>query len=256
VRASALIAALDDATRRAWLAARGAYRPGSSAADVEAGLATLFVGDPSAILCALQHDTAALAQLFRALAPSRRWPGRAEALLACARAVGAPLPASEYQLPEDALESLVARVRRAHGRRLQVRANGRHKGRVGDAVERLLCGRTLRGSSRAADHPAAEIKSVPVAGDRVVERVKLGVVSARSDPLAKCDRVLFVFVERRGADHFVRGHSVVEFDRERWRALWEQGFLVETAAGSPRHPARGLYLTPRWFRRQRLWPPA
>jgi hypothetical protein len=109
---------------------------------------------------------------------------------------------------------------------------------------------------KLADHAAAEIKSVPVSGDRVIERVKLGVLSATSDPLAKCDRVLFVFVEQRGDDHFVRGHQLVDLDRNRFAAMWRDGFLVETAAGSPRFPARGLYLTPKWFRSEGLWPTA
>ncbi len=107
---------------------------------------------------------------------------------------------------------------------------------------------------KTSDHAAAEIKSVPVSGEQVVERVKLGVVSERSNPLAKCDRVLFVFVEERGDDHFVRGFATASFDRTRWEAMWRDGHLVETAAGSPRHPARGLYLLPRWFRAAGLWP--
>jgi hypothetical protein len=138
------------------------------------------------------------------------------------------------------------------GARVPVRGAAGHKGRVGDGVERLLLGR--RPSGRGSDHPAAEIKSVPVSGDRVIERVKLGVLSPRSNPLYKCDRVLFVFVEQRGRDHFVRGHHLVDFDRERWWGMWRDGFLVETAAGSPERPARGLYLTPRWFYAQRIWP--
>jgi hypothetical protein len=121
-------------------------------------------------------------------------------------------------------------------------------------VERLLVGHKRAG--QGSDHPAAEIKSVPVRGHRILERVKLGVVHATHDPLAKCARVLFVFVERRGRDHFVRGHQLVEFDHARWAAMWRERFLVETAAGSPARPARGLYLVPKWFYKERLWPPS
>jgi hypothetical protein len=261
-----LIAALSDAQRRMLLAAAGAYRIGAPPDDVMRALGAL---GPDALVAAAQTDAAVLAALWPAALAAVpcavvRYPGRAEALLAVARALGRPLPAAEYALPEDALESLVDRARRARGQKLVVRGAPGHKGRVGDAVERLLVGaraparpeRSAGRAARLADHAAAEIKSVPVSGDRVVERVKLGVVSARSNPLAKCDRVLFVFVEQRGADYFIRDHRVVDFDRERWRAMWDRGFLVETAAGSPRHPARGLYLTPGWFRHERMWPPA
>jgi len=88
----------------------------------------------------------------------------------------------------------------------------------------------------------------------VVERVKLGVLSPRSNPLAKCDRILFVFVEQRGDDFFVAGHHAREFSFETWTQMWRDGWIVETAAGSPERPARGLYLVPRWFRTQRIWP--
>jgi hypothetical protein len=125
---------------------------------------------------------------------------------------------------------------------------------VGDGVERLLVGKRARG--RAADHAAAEIKSVPVSGDRVIERVKLGMVSARSNPLDKCGRVLFVFVERRGRDHFVRGHRLWDFTQGDFDALWRDGWLVETAAGTTEQRRKGLYLVPRWFRTRGLWPPA
>ena len=107
----------------------------------------------------------------------------------------------------------------------------------------------------AADHPAAEIKSVPVAGDGVVERVKLGVVSPRSNPLAKCDRILFVFVEQRGDDFFVAGHHARDFDvRRRGRDVArrldrrDRGRLAGAAG------ARLVPDVPRWFRAQRIWP--
>jgi len=130
---------------------------------------------------------------------------------------------------------------------------------VGDGVERLLLG--ARPKHQGADHPAAEIKSVPVLGPRIVERVKLGVVHEHHNPLDKCDRILFIFVEQRGRDHFVRGHAVEEFDWERWERIWAVGRkderpqqLIETAAGSSRRPARGLYLTPHFFYDHALWP--
>src|SRR5205085_1953863 len=141
----------------------------------------------------------------------RAYPGRSEAVLAIARALGVRLPEDEYALPEDDLSFLIDRVRAARGSRLRVRGARGHKGRVGDAVERLLVGGRVPG--KTADHPAAEIKSVPVSGDRVLERVKLGVISPTSNPLDKCARVLFVFVEQRGDDHFVRGHSLREFSQ-------------------------------------------
>jgi hypothetical protein len=206
-------------------------------------------------LVAIQHDHAALARLWRertgdADAP---YPGRAEALLAVARALGRPLPPSEYVLPEHTLEWLLERAAKIRGRKVPLRGAAGHKGRVGDGIERLLFGGKVAG--RAADHPAAEVKSVPVAGDAVVERVKLGVLSPRSDPLAKCDRILFVFVEPRGADFFVVGHHAHAFDFATWTAMWQEGWIVETAAGSPERPARGLYLVPRWFRARGIWPP-
>ena len=70
-------------------------------------------------------------------------------------------------------------------------------------------------------------------------------LSPRSNPLAKCDRILFVFVEQRGDDFFVAGHHAHEFYvRRRGRSMWRDGWIVETAAGSPERPARGLYLVP------------
>jgi len=248
----ALIAALSDGERRCLLAERGAYRIGADSGAIVQSLRAL---DGGAWIAALQHNSRALASAWRALANARAWPGRAEALLAIARALGTRLPDSEYRLPEDALEALLARARKSQGTRLPVRGAPGHKGRVGDAVERLLVGAKVRG--QRADHAEAEIKSVPVRGDQVIERVKLGVVSARANPLEKCARVLFVFVEQRGAgdgDYFVRGHHLHEFDNARFQALWRDGFLVETAAGTPRRPSRGLYLTPRWFRDSGIWP--
>lgn len=234
---------LSDGDRRRLLALDGAYPIGASEDEIARRFED-WLAQPDA-LEKLAHDPA-LASL---IAP---WPGRSEALLALARRWGRPLPESEYALPEERLESLLEKARASTGRRLKLRGKSRHKGRVGDAVERLLVGKAIAGKHR--DHPAAEIKSVPVSGDRVIERVKLGVISSTSDPLAKCDRVLFVFVEQRGDDHFVRGHRLVELDRARFAAMWRDGFLVETAAGSPRFPARGLYLTPKWFRAEGLWP--
>ena len=169
-----------------------------------------------------------------------------------ARALGCRVPEREYELPERSLDSLLERARRAVGARVPVRGAARHKGRVGDGVERLLLGARIAGG--AADHDAAEIKSVPVRGHRILERVKLGVVHALRSPLDKCARVLFVFVERRGADHFVRGFVIQEFDLARWQEMWRRRHLVETAAGSPERPARGLYLTPHFFYDHRLWP--
>ena len=203
-------------------------------------------------LVAVQHDHAALARLWRERSTAP-YPGRAEALLALARALGRPLPPSEYVLPEHTIEWLLERAARLRGRTVPLRGAAGHKGRVGDGVERLLVGAKVPGM--AADHPAAEIKSVPVAGDTVVERVKLGVLSPRSNPLAKCDRILFVFVEERGTDFFVAGHHAREFSYDAWTQMWRDGWIVETAAGSPERPARGLYLVPRWFRAQRIWPP-
>jgi hypothetical protein len=145
------------------------------------------------------------------------------------------------------------RAEAARGRRVPTRGPITHKGRVGEGVERLLLGARV-GSAHAADHPAAELKSVPVRGERVLERVKLGVLSARAHPLDKCARTLFVFVEERGRDVFVAGHACVEFAPSRWLALWRAGMLVETAAGISGDEARGLYLVPRFFLDEGLWP--
>jgi hypothetical protein len=247
--------ALDLDEKRWLLAGRGRLGGAVEAAAVEARFAR-FV-DAEALVVLAAEEPRLLARAFAVVRPGARWPGRAEALLAVARALGRRLPESEYALPEDSLEALVARARALVGRRLPLRGAPGHKGRAGDAVERLLLGRANREAGRGGrgrDHPAAEVKSVPVRGDRVLERVKLGVVSPTSNPLAKCDRVLFVFVEERGDDRFVRGIGVAEFDDARWRAMWERGDVVETAAGQSGGGARGLYLVPRWFREAGLWP--
>jgi hypothetical protein len=208
--------------------------------------------NPDAFLCALQQNPTELLRAWQSLVGGR-WPGRAEALLLVARALGRRVPEREYELPENTLAWLLERARLISGARVPVRGEPGHKGRVGDGVERLLIGARAAGSG--ADHPAAEIKSVPVSGERIVERVKLGVVNANHNPLDKCGRILFVFVEQRGRDHFVRTHRVEEFDFERWERMWRDGHLVETAAGSPKRPARGLYLTPHFFYDYAIWPP-
>ncbi len=206
---------------------------------------------PDEFLQLVSHEDRLLEKCWRAL---RAQPvvGRSEALVALARALGRPVPPSEYELPERTLAYLLSAGDAAIGRKVALTGRGGHKGRVGDAVERLLIGE--KGSGRHSDHPAAEIKSVPVQGATVIERVKLGVVSARSNPLKKCSRVLFVFVEERGSDHFVVGHRLVEFDSTRFEAMWEAGFLVETAAGISGLRTRGLYINPGWFRAAKIWP--
>jgi hypothetical protein len=150
--------------------------------------------------------------------------------------------------------ALVEKAQAIVGRRVPLDGPEAHKGRVGEGVERLLFGARV-GSSHAADHPDAEVKSVPVSGDRVVERVKLGVLSDHAHPLHKCARVLFVFVEWRGQDVFVMGHALVDTPPVGWLALWREGKLVETAAGVSGDETRGLYLTPSFFYDAGLWPP-
>ena len=157
------------------------------------------------------------------------------------------------EAPPESLADLVRRAEEVIGKRVPVRGPAAHKGRVGDGVERLLLGQRV-GGGKASDHAAAELKSVPVSGERVLERVKLGVLSERSNPLHKCDRILFVFVEERGLDCFVMGHAVVETPRAGWLSLWRSGHLVETAAGVSGLETRGLYLTPRYFHDHDLWP--
>jgi hypothetical protein len=211
--------------------------------------------EADALLLAIRQDHAALAKLWRERS-TEPYPGRCEALLAIAKSLGRPLPPEEYVLPEHTLEWLLERARKIRGRKIPLRGAAGHKGRVGDGVERLLVGDLDRGGrSKSQDHPAAEIKSVPVSGDGVCERVKLGVLSPTSNPLDKCDRILFVFVEQRGNDFFVAGHHAHDFDFDAWSEMWRDGWIVETAAGSPQNPARGLYLVPRWFRAQGIWPP-
>ena len=56
------------------------------------------------------------------------YPGRSEALLTLALALALLLPPTEYELPEDALETLIERVRAARGRRLRIRGARGHKG--------------------------------------------------------------------------------------------------------------------------------
>jgi hypothetical protein len=208
--------------------------------------------EADALLLAIRQDHAALAERWKQLSPEP-FPGRSEALLQIARALHRPLPSQEYVLPEHTLEWLLERARKIQGRKVPLRGAAGHKGRVGDGVERLLVGAILRG--KGSDHPAAEIKSAPVEGETVIERVKLGVLSPRSNPLDKCDRILFVFVEQRGQDHFIAGHHAHDFDHQTWAQMWQDGWIVETAAGSPQNPARGLYLVPRWFRVRGIWPP-
>jgi hypothetical protein len=203
-------------------------------------------------LVAVQHDHSELARLWRERSTAP-FPGRSAALLSVARALGRPLPPSEYVLPEHTLAWLLERAAKIRGRKIALRGAAGHKGRVGDGVERLLVGAKVPGMT--ADHPAAEIKSVPVSGDGILERVKLGVLSPRSNPLDKCDCILFVFVEQRGSDFFIAGHHAHHFDFQTWTSMWTDGWIVETAAGSPERPARGLYLVPRWFRAQGIWPP-
>ena len=209
--------------------------------------------EADAFIARLQHDATALTLAWRDLSQAKPWPGRAEALRAVARSLGRRVPSSEYVLPEHTLEWLLERAGKLRGKKVPLRGAAGHKGRVGDGIERLLVGNKVPGMT--ADHPAAEIKSVPVAGDGVVERVKLGVLSPRSNPLDKCDRILFMFVEARGADFFVAGHHAHEFDYDTWAAMWRDGWIVETAAGTTKQPARGLYLVPRWFRAMGIWPP-
>jgi hypothetical protein len=245
-----LFGALPDAMKRRLLAEHG--RLLLHATSEETAQRLVEVLDRASLLRHLAGRPDDLRQVHTIVSQGGRWPGRAEALISVACAIGAPVPAAEYGLPERDLEALLMKIRALHGERLVIRGEAGHKGRVGDAVERRLLGGKVVG--KGADHPAAEVKSVPVRGDAVIERVKLGVVSERSNPLDKCARVLFVFVEQRGDEHFIRGHAMCEFDRTRWQAMWRDGHLVETAAGSPEHPARGLYLTPRWFRAERLWP--
>ncbi len=253
--AAALTAAFTDGERRRLLAEHGRYHIGAGAEAVESAFLGFLNAHPDTFLTSLRDHPGDLVRAFTALAHGH-FPGRTEALLSVARALGRPMPEDEYRLPEDALESLLDRARAARGRRVPVRGQSGHKGRVGDGVERMLLGGQRAATGGFRDHAAAEIKSVPVHGDRVIERVKLGVVSPRSNPLEKCNRVLSVFVERRGADHFVRGHHLHDFEPSTFDHLWRDGLLVETAAGSPRHKTRGLYLTPRFFRTRRLWPPA
>src|SRR5437763_12201808 len=125
-------------------------------------------------LGALQRDPTLLWRAWCALVGGR-WPGRGEALIHVSRKLGQRIPDDEYVLAEDTLEWLLERMRKLHGMRVPVRGEAGHKGRVGDAVEKMLLG--ARPARPGSDHPAAEIKSVPVLGEKIVERVKLGVVN-------------------------------------------------------------------------------
>ncbi len=210
------------------------------------------MNDPGAFLRAVQQNPTELLRAWNEQIGGR-WPGRAEALVRLARVLGARVPDSEYTLPEETLEWLLERAWSVMGARVPLRGEPGHKGRVGDGVERLLLGARAKAGG-GADHPAAEIKSVPVLGEKIVERVKLGVVNANHNPLDKCGRILFVFVEPRGRDYFVRSHHLDTFDFEKWESMWTNGHLIETAAGSPKRPARGLYLTPHYFYDRKIWP--
>src|SRR5262245_44857609 len=115
------------------LAERGALPIGAAPAEVAERWMRQFAADTDALIAAVQHHPGDLHRRWAAVtARGGRWPGRAEALLQVARALGRPLPPSEYALPEDALEALVARAARSRGARVPVRGAARHKGRVGD----------------------------------------------------------------------------------------------------------------------------
>jgi len=240
---SRIAAAFSADEGRRWLALRGRLADGD--------LSSLIAQDQDGFLSHLAEHDGDLLRAFSAV-QSRPFPGRGEALLAVARALGRRVPESEYRLPETTLDDLLQRARALVGVRISTSGARGHKGRVGDGVERMLMGGRMAG--KRSDHPEAEIKSVPVQGGDVLERVKLGVVSRSSNPLEKCRRILFVFVEERGNDHFIRGLGLREFDDAAWRAMWRDGWLVETAAGTTKQRARGLYLVPRWFRAAGLWP--
>src|SRR6476661_3824798 len=100
--------------------------------------------DNDRLLAFIQHDHTALAAWWR-VRSTAPYPGRTEALLAVARSLGRPLPASEYVLPEETIEWLLERVTRLRGRKVPLRGNTAHKGRVGDGVERLLLGAKVPG---------------------------------------------------------------------------------------------------------------
>ncbi len=251
-RLDRLFARLSPGERRALLAGAGRYPLGGPVLDEEVAqrLQNWVRQSPDDFLCAVQHEPPTLALL----APSGA-PGRSSALLLLARTLRRPIPASEYVLVEDTLVALLRRAEQIAGARIPLSGSARHKGRVGDGVERLLVGDKVSG--RLPDHAEAEIKTVPVRGGRILERVKLAQLGADREPLgplAKCRRILFVFVERRGVDHFVRGHHLHEFDFAAWPRLLHERWVVETAAGSPSRPRRGLYLVPKWFARARIWP--
>jgi hypothetical protein len=248
-RLRALLIAHTPGERRCELALFGAYRDELGDDDVLTRLETLVTARREEWLLRLSPRQLTIG--FAALRDTP-YPGRAEALRAIAHALDTRVPASEYELPESTLAGLLERIAALRGQKIPLSGPATHKGRIGDGLELLLLGARVVG--KRSDHPAAEVKTVPVRGDRVLERVKLGVVSGTSNPTDKCDRILFVFVEQRGDDYFIAGHETAEFDHDRWRAMWESGALVETSAGTVKSRARGLYLVPKWFRAARLWP--
>ncbi len=255
VEIARLFVRLSTGERRTLLASVGRYSLGGTLTDEE--VVRRLVGwasrAPDDFLCAVQHEPRLLALL--APAPGHGAAARSRALFLLAHALGRPLPPSEYVLVEDSLLALLDRARQLLGARVPLSGSARHKGRVGDGLERLLVGDKVHG--RLPDHAQCEIKSVPVRGGRVLERVKLAQLGADREPLGpltKCRRILFVFVERRGDDHFVRGHRLHDFVDDAGARLLAERWVVETAAGSPARPRRGLYLVPRWFARSGIWP--
>ena len=107
-------------------------------------------------LFALQQNPTLLWQAWCALIGGR-WPGRGEALVQVSRQLGQRIPEREYVLAEDTSEWLLERARKIGGARVPVRGEAGHKGRVGDAVEKLLLG--ARPARPGSDHPAAEIRA-------------------------------------------------------------------------------------------------
>src|SRR3954454_9530561 len=100
----ALIAAFPDGERRRLLAAHGCYPLAAQPAEIDQRFRALVTARPSCLLEAAFEHPGDLHVLWRAATTAARYPGRAEALLVVARALGLSLPESEYALPEHALE--------------------------------------------------------------------------------------------------------------------------------------------------------
>ena len=118
-------------------------------------LRAFLAARPDDFLRAVSESPRLLTTLWTEL-ESRPYPGRSEAFLSVAHALGRSLPSCEYELPEARLDALMLRAESILGARVPVSGKSGHKGRVGDGVERLLFGDTVGGRATSDHGPNRE----------------------------------------------------------------------------------------------------